>query len=153
MTTDRGGIRVFQPLYEYDVTTASTGATYRPRAYGEMDVDGRWNGWLVFFPLVNGPVIATARETSRVSLPALVDWASGLTRAYIGGALKRALDLRSVPMAAPGVHELEAIEAEAADRAELLERAAGVAHRIAALAEARRTEAAIVAASAAERER
>jgi hypothetical protein len=42
---------------------------------------------------------------------------------------------------------------EAADRAELLERAAGVAHRIAALAEARRTEAAIGAASDAKRER
>jgi hypothetical protein len=146
MMTDRGGARVFQPVYEYDLTTSAEAAAYRPRAYGEMDLDGRWNGWLVFFPLVNGTVVATASETSQATLPALVDWASGLTRAHLQAALERALDLRAVPIAALGTRELQAIEAEATDRADILERAAAVAYRIAAVAAARRTEAVIGAA-------
>ena len=86
---------MFQPVYEFDLIRSKADITYRPRAYGELDPTGRWNGWLVFFPVSAGSVISTARETTQLSLPALVDWAGGLTRGYLSGALVRALDLQA----------------------------------------------------------
>jgi hypothetical protein len=83
---------MFLRVYEYGLVR-NGGRWFRPRVYGEQQLDGVWGGWLIFFPLSGGPAIATARETTQPSLTALTDWATGLTPVYLEGALERALTL------------------------------------------------------------
>src|SRR5690606_39119818 len=78
----------------YDEPVASASGVYRARVYGRVLEDGRWGGWLVFFPAGGGRVAATDRETSQSGFADLAYWASGLTHAYLEGALERALALQ-----------------------------------------------------------
>jgi hypothetical protein len=101
---------MFQPIYEYAHLAGASGRRYRPRAYGELQVDGRWAGWLVFFPIGGGEVVATDRQTTQSTLVALGDWAAGVTRVYLEGALGRALDLAHEPDFAMRLSELARLE-------------------------------------------
>ncbi len=71
--------------------------TYRPRVYGEPQPDGRWGGWIVFFPLDGSAAVATDRETTQSAFESLGAWAGGLTSVYLEGALVRAVQLAAEP--------------------------------------------------------
>jgi hypothetical protein len=51
-----------------------------------------WEGWIEFEPSDGGAAIRTPRETTQPNLKDLEYWATGLTEAYLEGALVRALD-------------------------------------------------------------
>jgi hypothetical protein len=127
--------------HHYDELIAAGGRTYRARVYGAVDVDARWGGWILFFPVGGGRPIATGRETTQSSLANLTYWASGLTPTYLEGALARALALTPEAQMARELERLERLEDAAEVRAETLERAAAAARSEATLAEAARERA------------
>ena len=127
--------------HHYAESIAAGGRTYRARVYGAVDVDARWGGWILFFPVGGGRAIATGRETTQSSLANLTHWASALTPTYLEGALARALALTPEAQMARELERLERLEASAEVRAETLERAASAARSEAALAEAARERA------------
>ncbi len=63
---------------------------YVVRVYAATHAEAHWDGWFVFFPLHTGRVLATDRETTQNSLAAVAYWASGISTAYLEGALQRA---------------------------------------------------------------
>ena len=113
--------------HHYDEPVAAGGITYRARVYSGAQPDGMWGGWIVFFPVGGGRVIATDRETTQSSLEQLAYWASGLTHMYLHGALERALALQPEEQLARELTRLERLEASAAVRAETLDAAASAA--------------------------
>ena len=128
---------MFQRIQEYELMVGG-GAWYRPRAYGEPQADGMWEGWLVFFPLGGGTAIATDRETTQTTHAALADWAAGLTPVYLEGALSRALQLAEQPSI---VTRLDRGEYEALEGAARLEAAAEIERNLADLDDAAATAA------------
>ena len=52
--------------------------------------DGLWHGWIEFIPLGDGEPIRSPRETTQPNRTDAVYWASGLSRVYLEGALRRA---------------------------------------------------------------
>lgn len=127
-------------VQHYDEVVASAAGAYHARVYGQVQGDGMWGGWIVFFPLKGGRVIATDRETTQSSLADLSYWASGLTHLYLHGALERALALQPEAQLAAELERLERIEAAAETRADALEAAAAAAGAEAKLAEAAREQ-------------
>ena len=121
---------MFTRISEYDLMGAE-GRWYRPRAYGDPQPDGTWDGWLVFFPLGGGSPIASDRETIQSTFDALAVWASHLTRVYLEGAFARALRLARQPSF---VSQLATAEYEALEDADRLATAADL-ERIAARAD------------------
>jgi hypothetical protein len=102
---------VFHYVQQYGLQR-SGGRWYRPRAYGDPQSDGRWEGWLVFFPLDRGEAIAPPHpETKQTTFTALGAWAAALTPVYIEGALVRALTVAHRP--AVLISELADVEYEA----------------------------------------
>lgn len=140
--------------HHYDEPVSFGGVTYRCRVYGGADDEGRWGGWIVFFPMGGGRVIATDRETTQATLPDLSYWASGLTHTYLHGALERAVALQPEAQLARELVRLERMEETAELRAETLEAAAALARTESRLAEAEReqTEKRLLAAVANEAE-
>lgn len=65
------------------------GKTYEARACGGGRDDGMWEGWLEFIPKDGGAPLRTGRETSQPNRQDCVYWATGLTAAYLDGALLR----------------------------------------------------------------
>lgn len=87
---------VGEVLLEYrSFVCARDGQAYRVLAYGGAASDGtrRWQGWLEFLPAAGGPRVRTACETSQPNKMCTVYWSTGLTQAYLQGALERALKL------------------------------------------------------------
>lgn len=83
-------------LLEYrSFVFARNGQAYRVLACGAAAGDGtnRWEGWLEFLPAPGGPRVRTGRETTQPNRTCTVYWSTGLTRAYLQGALERALQL------------------------------------------------------------
>lgn len=81
-------------LLEYrSLAFARDGQAYRVLACGAAARDGtnRWNGWIEFLPVAGGPPVRTARETTQPNRVCTVYWSTGLTPAYLEGALGRAL--------------------------------------------------------------
>src|SRR5215203_5019760 len=113
--------------HHYDELLTSTAGRYRARVYGQAMEDGMWGGWIVFFPVGGGRVIATDRETTQSNLDQLAYWASGLTHTYLHGALDRALTLQPEATLSRELDRLERLESAAATRAVTLEGAAEVA--------------------------
>jgi hypothetical protein len=68
------------------------GGTYVAHVHGAEADDGRWEGWIVFEPVASGESITTGRETTQPNLRDLEYWATGLSTAYLEGALARAVD-------------------------------------------------------------
>lgn len=126
--------------HHYDEPVTSGGFTYRARVYSGAQPDGMWGAWIVFFPVGGGRVIATDRETTQSSLPALRYWASGLTHTYLHGALERALALQPEEQMARELDRLERLEDSAELRAETLSAEADVARAEAELVERAREE-------------
>jgi hypothetical protein len=111
---------MFQRIEEYPVVEQN--GWWRPRAYGDLRVDGRWDGWLVFFPRGGGLAVAPPDpETTQSTLDALALWAAGLTPVYLEGALTRALSAAERPGV---ISDLADAEYEALHDAERLESAA-----------------------------
>lgn len=141
--------------HHYDEPVAGAeGVTYRARVYGGEGVDGRWSGWILFFPVGGGRVISTPQETTQSSLADLGYWASGLTDTYLHGALSRALALEPEAELARELERLERLETSAELRAETLGLAADVARVESKLAgaERERTEERLLATVAASAE-
>jgi hypothetical protein len=113
---------MFQRVRQYGLIDVN-GRWYRPRAYGDPQPGGTWDGWLVFFPVGGGTAIATDRETTQATFGALTVWAAGLTPVYLDGALVRALKLAQQPSV---IDQLEDAEYEALEDAERLETAAEI---------------------------
>lgn len=68
------------------------GREFIARACGRECPDGHWEGWLEFVPVDGGVVIRSARETTQPNRVDTEYWATGLTRIYLEGALRRALE-------------------------------------------------------------
>ena len=88
-------------LVQFDEAVAGPdGQSYVVRACGRVmdDGTGRWEGWLEFTPTDGGEPCRTGQETTQPNVSDLRYWATGLTRAYLDGALRRAL--------APAVRDL-----------------------------------------------
>jgi colicin import membrane protein len=117
-----GNTLMFQRIQQYDLIDAG-GTWYRPRAYGDPQPDGTWDGWVVFFPVASRTAISpSAPETTQSTLAALTAWAAGLTPVYLEGALDRALRIEPPSL----VDRLTEAEYEALDDAERLEREADI---------------------------
>lgn len=81
-------------LVQFDETIGGPdGRPYVARACGRVmdDGTGRWEAWLEFTPSGGGEARRTGQETTQPNLTDLRYWATGLTRAYLDGALRRAL--------------------------------------------------------------
>lgn len=68
------------------------GSFFTARVCGREGERGTWDGWLEFEPRAGGTSLRTGRETTQPNRSALAYWASGLTAAYLEGALQRALE-------------------------------------------------------------
>jgi hypothetical protein len=68
------------------------GRSYTARACGREREDGKWEGWIEFSPDDSGDVLRSPRETTQPNRQDLAYWASGLSAAYLEGALARAQD-------------------------------------------------------------
>jgi hypothetical protein len=105
---------MFEHIQQYGLIDAG-GIRYRPRAYGDPQPDGTWDGWVVFFPLGGGTAIAPpGPETTQSTVAALAVWAAGLTPVYLEGALARAL---RPAQQAPLIARLKDAEFESLDHA------------------------------------
>jgi|SRR5947207_3173320 len=103
---------MFQLVRKYEFVPDAAGVMYQPRAYGEVQPDGSWDGWLVFFPILTGVVVATDRETTQNSYADLVRWSARLTPAYLEVALERALRLQLEPAFRPRFAELSELDSD-----------------------------------------
>ena len=107
---------IFQRLYAFDAISDPSGRTFWPFAYGRMEADLTWSGFLVFFVAEKdtASAIATPPETTESSAEAVTSWAVGLSRAHLQNALERALQLEaSLVVAELGAAEgPEAVEPE-----------------------------------------
>jgi hypothetical protein len=120
---------MFHRICQYELLSLN-GELFRPRAYGDPQSDGFWDGYLVFFPVPGGLPISSGRETTQSSLYALTDWALGLEPGYLEGALVRALELNQSTLLPD---HLAILEREARADAAALEAAAARAEREAVL--------------------
>lgn len=77
--------------------TDEGGRAYSARVCGAPDGDGLWEGWIEFDPEDGGPTLRTRRETKQPNRMDLEYWGTGLTMAYLEGALERARDAGSPP--------------------------------------------------------
>jgi hypothetical protein len=106
-----------QFVYEHPtLLRTADGEDYLARVYADQQPGGLWEAWFVFFPLSGGRTLATDRETTQSKLDDVTYWATGITPAYLEGALVRALD--RVPEARLLRHMARAETAEAYARAE-----------------------------------
>lgn len=81
-------------LVQFDEAVAAPdGRSFVARACGRVmdDGTGRWEGWLEFDPEDGGKPVRTGQETTQPSVTHVRYWATGLTRAYLDGALRRVL--------------------------------------------------------------
>ena len=114
---------MFHRIQQYPMIDAN-GRWYRPRAYGDPQPDGTWEGWLVFFPVAGGSAIAPpGPETTQRTSDALAVWAAGLRPIYLEGALVRAVAVENEPVV---IAQLAAAEYDALEDAEHFEAAAAV---------------------------
>lgn len=103
-------------IYDAPITGAD-GRSWTAQACGRIAEDGLWEGWLEFLPgAVEASPVRTGRETEQPNRNDLVYWAQGLTRAYLEGALQRAVaPKRLIVNDVPAVSVFGA-PAESADR-------------------------------------
>jgi hypothetical protein len=129
-----GKNKMFELVHEYPEVFRAGLAVYHARAYGDVEENGVWGGYLVFVPVAGGRVISTDRETTQRTLEAVDHWAQNLSSVYLEGAFTRALERQPEVQLARRLAEIEAVEADARGEAEALERAAAVARTEAAIA-------------------
>jgi hypothetical protein len=100
-------------------TLDDDGRAYTPQICGRQGEEGRWEGWIEFAPADGGAPLRTGVETTQPKWSDLEYWASGLTAAYLEGALERALhpaptDLRPRQVEASPAYDGPAPSASAA---------------------------------------
>ena len=81
-------------LVQFDETVPGPdGRSYVVSACGRVmdDGTGRWEGWLEFTPTDGGAAFRSGQETTQPNVTDLRYWASGLSLAYLDGALRRVL--------------------------------------------------------------
>jgi hypothetical protein len=111
---------MFHRIQSYPVIDLN--GSWRPRAYADSQPDGRWDGWIVFFPLSGSVAIAPPEpDTTQSTMEALAAWAAGVTSVYLEDALARALRTADTPVV---LDRLAAAEYEALEDAERLQSAA-----------------------------
>ena len=91
-------------LVQFDrPVTGRAGSAYSARICGAPAEDGLWEGWIEFVPLGGGPTLRTGSETRQPNRVDLEYWSTGITAAYLEGALERArsLEVRSPVPTAP----------------------------------------------------
>jgi len=116
---------MFQLVRQYGAVVDAAGVgVYHARAYGELQADGWWGGWLVFFPFGTGTAVATDRETTQGTFANLVRWSSTIGPVYLEGALERALLLQPAATITGRLAELALLERRAVEDAAVLETAA-----------------------------
>ncbi|PYR26991.1 MAG: hypothetical protein DMF98_07290 [Acidobacteria bacterium] len=116
---------MFQLVRQYGTVVDAAGVgVYHARAYGELQADGWWGGWLVFFPFGTGTAVATDRETTQTTFANLVRWSSTIGPVYLEGALERALLLQPAATITGRLAELALLERRAVEDAAVLETAA-----------------------------
>ncbi len=86
-----------------DSVVDDAGREFEARACGAEMPDGLWHGWIEFIPIGLGAPIRSPRETTQPNRTDAVYWASGLSRVYLEGALRRAQmgPIVIVPSASP----------------------------------------------------
>ena len=77
-------------IYIFNAITFD-GVTYNAQAVGRQ-AGHLWEGWIEFESQDGADVRRTRRETTQPNREALKNWAGGLSRTYVEGALKRALE-------------------------------------------------------------
>jgi ATP-dependent Clp protease ATP-binding subunit ClpX len=82
----------------YPHLLVGVGRGYVASAYADRMPGGRWEAWLVFFPLKAGPAVPGDRETTQHTLGDVGRWADGLSRIYLHGALRRAIRSADAPL-------------------------------------------------------
>lgn len=85
--------------FEEDVT-APDGQTFVARIAGRR-AEGRWEGWIEFWPRDGGRVLRSGRETVQSSLGNLELWARGLRRVYLEGSVERTIARQGSSLAPP----------------------------------------------------
>jgi hypothetical protein len=133
----REEVMMFHRIQKYDPIYRG-GRWYRPRAFGDRQPDGTYDGWLVFFPIdfpIDGSsaIAAPGPETTQSTWALLAVWAADVTLGYLEGALARALTAAQQPLL---IDQLADAEYEALEDAERLERSAAVERTAADLDEA-----------------
>jgi hypothetical protein len=66
------------------------GTEFEARSCGAEMPHGLWHGWIEFIPLGDGEPIRSPRETTQPNRTDAVYCATGLSRVYLEGALRRA---------------------------------------------------------------
>jgi hypothetical protein len=74
---------------------------YTARVCGRETASGLWEGWIEFDDRGGSRIVHTGRETTQPNRKDLVYWATGLTAAYLEGALERALDVPKATVPEP----------------------------------------------------
>jgi hypothetical protein len=74
-----------------EIVTDSNGLGYTAQACGAPRSDGLWEGWVEFTPISGGSPVRSPRETTQPKRTDAIYWATGLSRVYLEGALRRAL--------------------------------------------------------------
>ncbi|HEU4643180.1 MAG TPA: hypothetical protein VFS44_12060 [Gemmatimonadaceae bacterium] len=77
-------IRFDEPIHD------SRGRGFAAQVCGRVAHDGMWEGWVEYQPIDGGEVLRSPRETSQPNRHDLEYWATGLSVAYLEGALDRA---------------------------------------------------------------
>ena len=77
-------------IYIFNAITLD-GVTYNAQVVGRKS-GHIWEGWIEFESQDGADVRRTRRETTQPNRAALKYWASGLSRTYLEGALRRALE-------------------------------------------------------------
>ena len=71
------------------------GPRYLARVLAARTGPDHWEGWIEFTAESDGATVRTERETTQPNLADLEYWAGGLSRIYLEGALRRAMDRES----------------------------------------------------------
>jgi hypothetical protein len=86
-----GRWQVAEVLIEFENAVRAEGRAWAARVCGRQADDRLWEGWIEFTPRDGGAPLRTSRETKQPKYSDLQYWATGLTVAYLEGALERAL--------------------------------------------------------------
>jgi hypothetical protein len=126
--------------YQTPLRTGS-GETYLATAFTDQQPRGLWEAWFVFAPLAGGRALATDLETTQSKRDDVVYWATGISPAYLEGALTRALERLPEVRLTRHIARAEAEIAYARAEADAYEAALGQALAAARAAEAKGREA------------
>ena len=89
---------MIEQVHVYPCVLAAGGQRFVATAWADGLPGGRWEAWLVYFPLKVGPPVVGDRETSQDGLGAIGRWAQGVSAVYLQGSLRRALRADGEPL-------------------------------------------------------